>query len=326
MRCINKRIVSLLTITFIFSTLTGCGASTIPLSYNSENPNSSFLFSDGEGVTTAETFANDLCVIGKEDIVENTDVDMTRACAAGLFDLNNSNIIYSQNIHERLHPASLTKIMTAIVALKYGNLEDVITVTQNVTITESGAQLSGFKPGDTLTLDQALHALLINSSNDAAMIIAEHIGGSIEGFADMMNQEAVSLGATNSHFVNPHGLTAEDHYVTAYDLYLIFNEAISYNYFVEVIHMTQYDTIYHNAEGEEVPLSFGTTNLYLKGTYNAPESVTVIGGKTGTTNAAASCLILYTKDTAGAPYISVILRAEEREIMYYEMTDLLSEI
>ena len=111
--------------------------------------------------------------------------------------------------------------MTAVVALKYGNPDDVITATSNVNITESGAVLCGLKEGDRLTLNQALHALLMKSANDAAVAIAEHIGGSVEQFAEMMNEEARAIGATNSHFVNPHGLTADDHYVTAYDMYLI---------------------------------------------------------------------------------------------------------
>ena len=251
---------------------------------------------------------------------------MTEASAAALFDVNKSNIIYAKNMHERLYPASLTKILTAVVALKHASPEDVITVTDGAMITESGATLCGLEAGDTLTMNQALHALLINSANDAANAIAIHIAGSVEAFSAMMNEEARSLGATNSNFVNPHGLSDDNHYTTAYDLYLIFNEAIQYEMFREIIHMSSYETIYQNSQGEDKEMSIGTTNFFLRGEVSAPDKVTIIGGKTGTTNAAGNCLILLSKDTAGNPYISVILRAKERKIMYDEMVDMLEEI
>ena len=106
---------------------------------------------------------------------------------------------------------------------------------------------------------------MIKSANDAAVAIAEHIGGSVEGFADMMNEEAQAIGATNSHFVNPHGLNAENHYVTAYDMYLIFNEALKYDTVNEIISMTSYDTVYTDKNGNEKTLSVKNTNQYLAG-------------------------------------------------------------
>lgn len=272
-----------------------------------------------------DTFASDLCVVNA-NVFDGTDVSMEEQSAAGLFDVSNNKVIYAKNIHERLNPASLTKVMTALVAIKYGNTEDTIVCSKNVIIDEVGATVCGLKEGDTLTLNQALHALLISSSNDAAIAIAEHIGGSVEGFAEMMNNEAVRIGATNSHFVNPHGLTENEHYVTAYDMYLMMNSAMQYELFNQIIHMNEYSTVYYSANGDEKEMEFKSTNLYFREEYSAPEKITVIGGKTGTTNAAGNCLLLLTKDTSGNPYISVLLRASERELMYKEMTDLLSEI
>ena len=301
--------------------LSGCGSKKIPLSYE-EN---TIQNEQNQTENMAKSFASDLCVC-TGNIDNSSGLALEKESAAGLFDINNKEVIYAKDIHERLYPASLTKIMTALVALKYGNTEDMITVTKNVEIKESGAQLCGLKPGDQLTLNQALHALLIDSANDAGVAIAEHVGGSIEGFAEMMNQEAVAIGATNSHFVNPHGLPDNDHYVTAYDMYLIMNEAMKYELFNEIIHMSDYSTVYFDQNGAEKDMSFSTTNLFLKGDYKSPEKITVIGGKTGTTNAAGNCLILITKDTAGNPYISVILRASERTKLYDEMIELLNEI
>jgi D-alanyl-D-alanine carboxypeptidase len=111
-----------------------------------------------------------------------------------------------------------------------------------------------------------------------------------------------------------------------YDLYLIFNKAITYDMFREIIHMDSYSTVFQDSAGNDKEMSFSTTNLFLRGDYDAPDKVTIIGGKTGTTNAALNCLIILSKDTAGNPYISVILRSKERQILYEEMIDLLEEI
>ncbi len=323
MKCTNKRAVfAVLTLALCLS---GCGAVKVPFSYKENNDVSAFQVSSLNQEIKMEAFADALCV-GNADVTANTSVDMTGASAAALFDVNNSNIIYAKNLHERLYPASLTKVLTAVVALKRANPEDVITVTQESMINESGATLCGLEPGDTLTLNQALHALLIHSANDAANAIAVHVAGSVEEFSKMMNEEARNLGATNSNFVNPHGLSDDNHYTTAYDLYLIFNEAIQYEKFREIIHMNSYETVYQDSTGAEKEMSFSTTNLFLRGEFSAPGKVTVIGGKTGTTNAAGNCLVLLSNDTAGNPYISVILRANERKIMYEEMVDMLEEI
>lgn len=326
MKCTNKWIAGILAAAVSIS-MCGCGKEEIPFAYNPDYEVSSFRVVNENASVTADAFALELCVAGTDDINVNDElVDMSQATAAGLFDVNQNTVLYAKNIHERLDPASLTKLMTAVVALKYGNPDDMITTTSNVVITESGATLCGLAAGDQLTLNQALHALLMKSANDAAVAIAEHISGSVEAFADLMNEEAKAIGATNSHFVNPHGLTAENHYVTAYDMYLIFNEAIKYDLITEIISMTSYDNVYKDKNGNSKQLSLQTTNWYLTGNAQAPDQVNVVGGKTGTTNAARNCLVLLARDAAGNPYIAVILKSEERGILYTEMTDLLDEI
>ena len=323
MKCTNRLLISAGLILSVF--LGGCSSSNILTPYTLDSDVSAFSITNHNTDIKIDSFASNLCV-GNANVTKYTSVNMAEATSAALFDVNNTNIIYGKNIHERLEPASLTKVLTAVVALEEGNLDDIITVTNDVNINESGATLCGLKPGDTLTLNQALHALLIQSANDAANAIAVHLGGSLEGFADLMNQKAVELGATNSHFVNPHGLSDDDHYTTAYDLYLIFNKAIEYEAFREIIHMENYSTVYQDSVGNEKEMEFKTTNLFLRGNYKSPDKVTVIGGKTGTTNAAGNCLIVLSKDTAGNPYISVILRSKERQLMYEQMIDLLEEI
>lgn len=314
-----------LVITLTAFGMSGCGKLEYSMAYSTDTKISAYNVVDTQSSEKLEPFAYDLCVVSG-DILDEENVDMSQATSAVLFDINDKEVLYSKNAHERLYPASLTKVMTALVALENASLDQVLTATSAVNITESGAQLCGLKPGDTMTLDQALRILLVYSANDVAMLIAENIGGTTEHFIEMMNEEAKRLGATNTQFMNPHGLTQDGHYTTAYDLYLIFNEAIKYETFNEIIHMTNYQTTYYDQDGNPKELSFQTSNLFLRGTYESPENITVIGGKTGTTNAAGHCLILLSRDTNGAPYISVILRSEAREILYTEMADLLDEI
>lgn len=140
---------------------------------------------------------------------------------AGTFNLATNTVTYAQNIYEKLYPASTTKILTAYIALKYGNLEDYVTVSENAADQASDSSVCGLKAGDVVQLKDLLYGMMLKSGNDAAIAIAEHIGGSVEGFADMMNQEALAMGATRSHFVNPNGLPDENHYTSVYDLYLI---------------------------------------------------------------------------------------------------------
>ena len=155
-----------------------------------------------------------------------------------------------------------------------------------------------------------LYGLMLRSGNDAAIAIAEHMSGSVEAFAELMNQEALNLGATQSHFVNPNGLPDENHYTSVYDMYLLFNEAIKNEAFVQLISTKSYDTAYTDAEGNPVEHTWENTNQYLAGNQTAPEGFTVVGGKTGTTGDAGYCLVLYSYNAKGEPIISIVLMNE----------------
>lgn len=324
MKCTNKKIKTALALLLCFGLLAGCGSLKYDFAYHPNSGISSFQITNAGQNRKADAFAKDLCIVSGD--VSGNDLNMEDAGSACLFSIKDSKVLFSKNAHERVHPASLTKIMTALVAVRQGSMDQILTATDAVKITESGAQLCGLKKGDSMTLDQALHVLLINSANDAAMLIADNLAGSVEAFVEMMNEEAARLGATNTHFANPHGLTADEHYTTAYDMYLIFNEALKYESITQIMHMNSYDTVYTNAEGEEKELSVKSTNLYLRGDIEAPAHVTVIGGKTGTTNAAGHCLILLSKNTSGQSYISVIMRSPTQDDLYRKMTELLAEI
>ncbi|MDN5277404.1 MAG: hypothetical protein PWR01_1369 [Clostridiales bacterium] len=143
----------------------------------------------------------------------------TAARAAVVMEASSKRVLYAKNPHMKLPMASTTKIMTAILAIEMGNLDDVVTVSPKAVGVE-GSSIYLAK-GERLTLEQLLYGLMLRSGNDAAVAIAEHIGGSVENFVKLMNRKAVQIGARNTNFVNPHGLHDDMHYTTAYDLALI---------------------------------------------------------------------------------------------------------
>lgn len=326
MKYINKLSISALII-LIFISLSGCGKLEYDMPYDIDSDVSSYSIGINSKALKAEPFATDLCIVSG-DITDGGEIESgsDSYAAACLFNVNSSNVIYSRNAFATLYPASMTKVLTALVAMENGSKDDIITATENVYITESGATLCGIEAGDKMTLDQAMHAMLMYSGNDVAIMIAEGIGGSVENFASMMNAEAARLGATNSHFVNPNGLHDENHFSTPYDMYLIFNEAIKYDWFNEIINMSSYTTAYTNANGDTVELEIETTNKFLKGDYIAPSNVTVIGGKTGTTQAAGSNLVQLSRDAGGAPFISVVMKANDSATLYEKTNSLLTLI
>ncbi len=318
MRCTNKLLLIGVYSLVLMLGLTGCAGITYSSKYSVSSSSR-----DSIDVLTYPTFASDLCVVAS-DI--GSDVEMGEKVSAGLFDLRKKQTLYAKNVNMQVQPASLTKVMTALVALKYGRLDQNLVAGSDVYVTESGAQKISLKEGDKMTLDQALRILLIYSANDVANLIASNVAGSIDEFVSLMNKEALQIGATNSHFMNPNGLTQDEHYVTAYDMYLIFNAAMEYDIFSEIINMTDYTTTYYDKSGNAKEISISSTNLYLRGDKQAPSGVTVIGGKTGTTNAAGHCLILLSRDTSGNPYISVIMRDTDSGSLYADMSSLLNEI
>lgn len=274
-----------------------------------------------------EYLSQDVCVIPKKSqSAKNSDSVMT-AGASLIVNDTTDEMLFSRNIYKKMYPASITKIVTALVTLKYANLDDMVTVSHNAAnITEYGATLCGFKEGDKIKLKRLLYSLLVHSGNDAGIAIAEHVAGSEAAFAEMMNQEMKNLGASDTHFTNSHGLHDEQHYTTAYDLYLVFHELLQYDTFLDIINRSTYKAKYKGADGKSKTLNFQSTDRYLIGRASAPNGIKVIGGKTGTTSAAGSCLILYSQDKAGQEYVSVVLQAQGAESLYLQMNKLLEYI
>ncbi|MGI6161331.1 MAG: D-alanyl-D-alanine carboxypeptidase family protein [Christensenellales bacterium] len=214
--------------------------------------------------------------IAKAAVIEPS----VQAQAAVMMEASSRRVLYQKNSHQRMPMASTTKIMTAIVAIENGNLQDTITVSENA----SGIEGSSIwlEVGERMTLSDMLYGLMLSSGNDAAVAIAEHIGGSVDGFIDMMNSKAIDIGAEDTVFMNPNGLHDDNHFTTAYDLALISCYAMENNVFAEIV-SSQYKNI--SWEGHQWERSLRNKNKILW-QYEGGNGV-----KTGYTKAAGRCLV-----------------------------------
>ncbi len=218
----------------------------------------------------------------------------TNANAAILADLSSGKIIFEQNAYEKMYPASTTKIMTAILALENSKLSDTATVSQNavssVPLTYTNANL---QVDEILTMEQLLYVLLIPSANDAANVIAEHIAGSTESFASMMNTKAKEIGCLNTNFINANGVHNENHYSTAYDLFLISQYAMKNAEFRKIVGTLRYTLPITNKYDKEDRVFINTNRLI--NSKNSQFYSFATGIKTGYTDAAKNCLVASAK-------------------------------
>jgi len=228
-------------------------------------------------------------------------VALTGVSARGavLMEAESGELIFGQNENARLPMASTTKIMTALVALESMPVDTVVKITpESVGVEGSSIYLC---EGETLTLEQLLYALMLESANDAATAIAMAVAGSVEAFAEKMNARAASLGLTDTHFVNPHGLDAEEHYTTAYELALVTREALR-NPLFRKITATERKTIpLRGEEGVRLLLNHNKLLSSYEG---------CIGGKTGYTKKTGRCLVS-AAEREGVTLIAVTLNAPD---------------
>lgn len=306
--------------------MNGCSKKeSMPMSYKDMMVTNKSQSMDFIQTNTSDYRSNQYCVVPLGE--DHGGDDKITAAASLIFDITNKVIIYADHIYDRIYPASITKLMTALVVFEQCDLDEVVTVSYNAShITEAGAKLCGLKEGDQIKLGDLVTALLVYSGNDAGTAIAEHVSGSVSVFAKLMNETAKRIGAVDSHFVNPHGLHDENHYTTAYDLYLIFQQFLQYDQGKEMIQKANFTMNYQDANGNTKQLYFVNTNKYLMGEVSAPEGLTVEGGKTGTTNAAGYCLEILVDDQKGNSYIALVLKANNSSNLYNQLNVLMNKI
>lgn len=216
-----------------------------------------------------------------------------------VYDRISKSMIIGKNEDVKSAMASTTKIMTTIVILEKANLNEKVTVSAKAGGT--GGSRLGLKRGDKASVRDLLYGLMLRSGNDAAVALAEHVGGSVKGFAELMNEKAIELGLTNTHFVTPHGLDDANHYTTALELAKLTDYAMNNETFAKIVG-TKSTTIYINNQSRQI----NNTNELL-GVLNG-----VVGVKTGFTNNAGRCLVTETKRN-NMDIITIVLGADTKK-------------
>lgn len=252
--------------------------------------------------------------------------------AAAIYESNSLYCIYQDNADTRLSVASITKLVTASVALKYMPADTVVAVGSELRLVKSGSSVCGLKKGYKLTLEQLLYGMLMSSGNDAAYTVAVSVARYVSENADMKDKEAVEyfcglmnslaneIGAVNSSFANPEGWDDENNYSTVNDLAIIAKHAKSLPLIANISATVKYSTVI--ASGEEMKFFNSNFLLHKDGDFYSPN---VTGLKTGSTKNAGKCLVT-TVNIDGYEYIAVVMGCPDEETRYNSMLSLISYI
>lgn len=310
---------------------TGCGSTSALLSFSSYDTNYSQLaqnlfFDTEEFESLPELLTNQICYVEDAPLSNvSPSADIMTAGSILLINTSKKIPVYVKEPYKKVYPASTTKLMTALLTMKKGNLEDIITVKEDYGgVTEYKAQICGFKQGDKVSVETLLNCLLVYSGNDAANLLAEYISGSMEAFVEEMNREAKRLGVKDTTFVNAHGLHKDEHKTTAYDMYLILNACMDYEVFTKISTQAHYTAMYETGEGIVKYLEFDATDQFLSGQYSVPEGIKILGGKTGNTGWAGDCLILSFIGKNRESYIAAVFFASGKDSLYQQITYLMN--
>lgn len=230
------------------------------------------------------------------------------AQGAVLYDATHNQFLFSKNADTQYYPASITKLMTALLVAENCNLSDTVTFSQTaVSNLESGAVTLQVKAGDTFTVKDCLYGLLLKSANEVANGLAEHVSGSVSAFADKMNEKAASLGCTHTHFANPNGLNNANHFTTAHDMALIANAAFNNATVRQVASTLHYD---FPATASVPTVRTLTMGHKMLNPANSQYYEGIIGGKTGYTSLAGNTLVTCAERN-GVRLIAVILKSSQ---------------
>lgn len=238
------------------------------------------------------------------------------AKASLIIEENSGKVIHEENSNIQNYPASVTKILTAILTIENCELTDTVTVSKTaISNIPSGYVIAPLFVGEKMSVEDLLYALMLKSANDAAYVLAEHVGGSVEGFSEMMNKKAEELGCKNSHFVNPNGIHNSNHYTTAYDMYLIAKYAMKNEEFVKIVSTYQHTLSATNKYKKNDRIMKNTNNFVNPSSRYYDENVK--GIKTGTTLQAGNCLITSISKNE-FDVITIILGARTSESKFSE--------
>lgn len=228
--------------------------------------------------------------------------------SAVLMDLSSGAVLYEKNAHKAQYPASITKIMTTLLAIENCSMGEIVTFSHDAVFgIEMGSSHIGIDEGEKLTIEQSLYAIMLASANEVSWGVGEHITGTLSDFADMMNERAKELGCLNTHFVNANGLHNDDHYTTAYDMALISREAMKYNTFRKITATKRY-TIPPTNKHDVDNIFLNHHQMLMGNNYPQYKYEYCIGGKTGYTTKAGNTLVTFAKKD-DMELVCVVMRA-----------------
>ncbi len=238
-----------------------------------------------------------------------------------------NELVFGYKMDKLFFPASITKLMTALVVLNRCKTDEMVTISKEIAEMARGSVVE-LNEGDVMTIHDLLLCMLVASANNAALALAVYVAGNEESFVEMMNNEMKKLGGQTTTFKNASGLHDEKHKTTPYDMYIVYQECMKFKEFREMISLTEKRYNYTDASGAQRSRTVKTTNCFklndAKHHYDYPNSIAILGGKTGTTNSAGYCMILHIKNSYGTEYIIGVFRAETEAKLYGKLNDLMT--
>lgn len=291
-------------------------------------------FSSASAVSTAASSGSSDTTAGSSDTTADATVSLpdpgpvdaslwpsgapeVNAASAIVMDADTGLILYEKDSHAKRYPASITKIMTTLLALELGELSDTVYTTyDSIWNVQRDSSRIGFDVEECTTLEEMLYGIMLESDNNLAYAVAEHIGGTMENYVEMMNERAAELGCLGTHFANPHGLHEDDHYTTAYDMALISRQALTNETF-RTITATRTHTI--PATNKNVARPIANHHRFIRKTLNYDGC---IGGKTGYTDVARTTLVTFA-ERDGLTLICVVMKCDTGDLAYSDTTKLL---
>lgn len=239
--------------------------------------------------------------------------------SAIIMEAETGSILYGKNMHDKNFPASITKILTTLIALENSSMNETVTFSKDAVFeVDLDSSRIGIDVNEQLTMEQALYGIMLASANEVSYAVAEHVAGDIPSFTKLMNEKAKEVGALNSNFTNPHGLPDSNHYTTAYDMALISKASLANEDFCEISQTRTYTIPPTNIQEESRPLAnhhkFINRNIHFEG---------AIGGKTGWTSVSRHTLVTFAKRD-GMTLIAVVMNCPSSNDVYTDTSNLLN--
>lgn len=270
----------------------------------------------------ADGLAENLCVGSSDTPLEG--IEPAQQEQGGLFAVTKKEIPFACRLYDKTEPGRLTQLMTVLEARETLNPEDTITIEQEDMVYGQNTAASDLSPGNTVTVQQLLNAVLVSSAPDACKALSRAAGGSEEAFVTMMNTRAGELGMTNTRYVNVTGVSDENQYTSVYDTYLLLNALLEYPELTNAMGLSSYTLNYYTADGTMKQQWLDSDNYYVSGRITIPKGITVLGGKYMVSDSQSSAAILV-QNTYGDVFAAVVFGAENESVLNTRICQMLEK-